>query len=206
MIVGLYVPGDSVLHRLDAGAKILLLMGLAVGLVLTSSPQLLSAVLAGIGLSFVGIAGLGTRRLWQATRPLIIWLVFIGVAQTILAGGETALIILLRLLALVWASVLVTLTTRLTDMTDRLVSVCRWLRPLGVSPNRVAFMISLTLRLIPALGDVVQEVRDAQRARGLERSLIAAAVPVLIRVFRQADAMSEALLARGYDRWDEESP
>ena len=65
-------------------------------------------------------------------------------------------------------------------------------------------MIALTIRLIPALSDVVQDVRDAQRARGIENSIIASVVPVLTRVFQQADAMSEALEARGYERWDDQ--
>lgn len=203
MNVGLYVPGKSIVHRLGAGTKVFLLMALGICLVLIDSLSVLTTLVVGIGLSYVVLARLGYTRLWQTTRPLLIWLVFIGAAQAYIAGAETALLIMLRLLALVWTAALVTLTTRLSDMTDYLVYLCRWLRPLGVSPTRVAFMISLTLRLIPALADVVQEVREAQKARGLERSIIAAVVPVLTRVLHQADAMSDALLARGYDRWDE---
>ena len=204
MIAGLYVPGESPLHRLDVGVKLLVLMALGIGLILTKSVLLLILVVAVTGLLFAFAAELGLMRLWQTTRPLLIWFVFIAVSQILVANAETAGLIILRLAVLVWAAALVTYTTRLSDMMECLIRISGWLSPLGVSPHRVAFMIALTIRLIPALSDVVQDVRDAQRARGIENSIIASVVPVLTRVFQQADAMSEALEARGYERWDDQ--
>ena len=204
MIAGLYVPSESPLHRLDVGVKLLVLMALGIGLILTKSVLLLILVVAVTGLLFAFAAELGLMRLWQTTRPLLIWFVFIAVAQILVANAETAGLIVLRLAVLVWAAALVTYTTRLSDMMECLIRISGWLSPLGVSPHRVAFMIALTIRLIPALSDVVQDVRDAQRARGIENSIIASVVPVLTRVFQQADAMSEALEARGYERWDDQ--
>ena len=119
-----------------------------------------------------------------------------------IADIQTAISVILRLTALVWTAALVTYTTRLTDMSDVIARLCVPLRPLGVSPHRVAFLMALTIRLIPAVFDTVREVRDAQRARGLERSYLAAFVPVMTRVLRQADVLSDALVARGFDRWD----
>jgi biotin transport system permease protein len=40
-------------------------------------------------------------------------------------------------------------------------------------------------------------IREAQRARGLDRSLVALVVPLLIRGLRSADALTEAIEARG---------
>jgi len=204
VIAGLYVPGESPLHRLDVGVKLLVLMALGIGLILTKSVLLLILVVAVTGLLFAFAAELGLMRLWQTTRPLLIWFVFIAVSQILVANAETAGLIILRLAVLVWAAALVTYTTRLSDMMECLIRIIGWLSPLGVPPHRVAFMIALTIRLIPALSDVVQDVRDAQRARGIENSIIASVVPVLTRVFQQADAMSEALEARGYERWDDQ--
>ena len=203
MIVGLYVPGQSLVHKSRPGLKLFVLFGLGIGLVAMQSLILLSALSVTVAALYVRVAALGFNRLWQSTRPLVFWLILIGVAQIYVADMESAIRLLLRLLALVWAASLVTHTTRLSDMTECLVSMCRGLRPLGFSPNRVAFMIALTVRLIPALNDVVQEVREAQRARGLERSIIAVIVPVLIRIFQKSDVMSDALVARGYDSWYE---
>ncbi len=205
MIVGLYEPGHSILHRLSAGPKMILLVVFGTVLVVIKSSLLLVALAGLIGLAFLFLGTDGWRHLWRCTRPLIPWLVLIGLAQGYLGDADTAIRVVLRLMALVWAATLVTLTTRLSDMTDGLVRVSAWFKPLGVSPTRVAFMVALTLRLIPALGDVVKEVREAQRARGLDRSIMTLFVPILTRVLQQADVMSDALVARGYDRWDETS-
>lgn len=203
MTVGLYEPGSSVLHRLGAGVKLLSLLVFGVGLVTLESVGQLSAITIAVGLTFASLGAHGLTRLWQTTRPLIWWLVVIALAQGFVTDAVTAMRVLLRLLALVWMATLVTHTTKLSDMTDCLVKVSSFLKPFGVSPSRVAFMVALTVRLIPALGELVHEVRDAQRARGLERSVLTAVVPILTRVLQQADVMSDALTARGYDRWDE---
>ncbi len=203
MIVGLYVPGNSFIHTQRPGLKLFILFGLGIGLVTVQSLTLLAALSFTVATLYIRFAALGFNRLWQSTRPLVLWLVLIGVAQIIVADTESAMRIVLRLLTLVWAATLVTHTARLTEMTECLVFMCGAVRPLGFSSSRMAFMIALTVRLIPALSDVVKEVRDAQRARGLERSIFATIVPVLIRIFQQADVMSDALMARGYDCWDD---
>ncbi|NKB43936.1 MAG: energy-coupling factor transporter transmembrane protein EcfT [Alphaproteobacteria bacterium] len=202
MIVGLYVPGDTALHKLSAAVKLMAMFGVGAVLVLVDTVVPLAILVIGIGFIFTVVAGLGRNRLWAATRPLLIWLAIIAITQVWVADKEAAFEVILRLIALVWTAALVTYTTRLTDMSDVIARLCGTLRPLGVSPDRVAFLVALTIRLIPAVFDTVREVRDAQRSRGLERAYLAAFVPVLTRVLRQADVLSEALIARGFDRWD----
>ena len=48
------------------------------------------------------------------------------------------------------------------------------------------------------LAQITQEVREAQKARGLERSVIAVAMPVAIRTIKMADDISDAIESRGY--------
>lgn len=204
-MTGLYVPGTSVLHETAAGLKLTLLLTLSVCLFLFDSVIALTVCLVIVGFAFVKGAELGATRLWATTKPLLIWFVLIGAMQALTVGSDAAIVIILRLTALVWCAALVTHTTRLTDMMDSLVNVCGWLRPVGVSPDRVAFVLALAIRLIPALGEIVAEVRDVQRARGLDGSVKAAVIPVVTRVLYQADTMSDALVARGYDRWDTET-
>jgi biotin transport system permease protein len=205
MISGLYVPCDSALHKVSATSKLIALFGIGAGLVFIEDVSALMVLVGVLGLSFSVGAGLGFNRLWRATRPLLIWLVIIIAAQLWLADAATAATVSLRLLALVWTAALVTNTTRLSEMSDVLARGCAVLKPLGVSPDRIAFLIALTIRLIPAVFDIVRDVREAQRARGLERSFFALFVPVLTRVLRQAEALSEALVARGFERWESRS-
>lgn len=202
-MTGLYVPGQSWLHRQSAWLKLLVLFLLGIALVTTDQLRVLGGGLVVTGMVFVFVADLGAGRLWRATRLLLPWLIIILLAQVWLTDVESGFRIIARLVSLVWAAALVTHTTRLTDMSDAFASIFRFMRPLGVSPDRIAFLCALTIRLVPALFDTLQQVREAQRARGIEHSYLAAFVPVLIRVIKQADTMSDALVARGFDRWDD---
>jgi biotin transport system permease protein len=60
-------------------------------------------------------------------------------------------------------------------------------------------MLSLALRFIPLLFEKFQEIREAQRARGLDRNLLALLMPLLIKTLRMAGDLTDAIEARGYD-------
>lgn len=202
-MTGLFVTGQSPIHRLGAGVKLAGLFILGAILMSFDQTMAIGGVAFVIGAIFVFVSDLGARRLWLATQPLLIWFLIILVAQAVLADINAAVAVILRLLALVWAAALVTHTTRLTDMSDVFTTAFSFLRPIGFSPERIGFLCALTIRLVPALFDTLRQVREAQRARGLERSYISTLVPVLVQVLKQADTMSDALVARGFDRWDE---
>jgi biotin transport system permease protein len=91
------------------------------------------------------------------------------------------------------------LTTRVVDLLE----VLEWLlgpfRRLGVDPERVALVLALAIRAVPVVAGLAGQVRDAQRARGLTASPRAYAVPLVVRSLRHADALGEALVARGLD-------
>jgi biotin transport system permease protein len=62
---------------------------------------------------------------------------------------------------------------------------------------RVGLLLNLAIRCVPLVIELASEVRDAQRARGLESSPRALVVPLLVRTLRRADELGEALAARG---------
>ena len=57
----------------------------------------------------------------------------------------------------------------------------------------------LGIRCVPVVAGLAREVREAQIARGAVRDIRAFAVPLLVRALRDADAIGEALVARGFD-------
>jgi biotin transport system permease protein len=201
MITGLYIPGTSLFHRAPAGLKVLVLLGAGIAVVLIDDLPTLCAVSMVVVAMYVGVARLGWRPVWTSAKAIMLWLVVIAVAQVLYADLEAAAATVLRLLILVWTASLVSYTTRLDDMTAVLESGLRWTQVFGVSPQRVAFMIALTLRLIPAVFELSRGVREAQRARGVDATIVTAVTPALTRVLAHADHVAEALSARGYDRW-----
>ncbi|QNN52886.1 energy-coupling factor transporter transmembrane component T family protein [Nocardioides mesophilus] len=196
--LGLFVPGDSALHRARAGHKLLLLLVLgAVSFLLDEVWQV------GVGLAAVaglyGVAGIGPRLLLRQLRPLLWVLGATALFHVLVSGWQRAAVVVGVLVLLVLAAALVTLTTRTTAMVDALVAAVRPLRRLGVDPDRVGLLLALGIRSVPVVIALAEEVRDAQLARGLSASPRAFAVPLIVRSLRHADALGEALVARGVE-------
>ncbi|MFX1756901.1 energy-coupling factor transporter transmembrane component T family protein [Rhodococcus sp. As11] len=196
---GLYHPGTSVLHRIPAGAKLLAVAVLI--LVLTLWIRQPWQVLPSLGLAVLAYAAarIPPRLAVVQLRPLVWMLAIIAGFQVLVAGWERAVVICGSLLVAVALAALVTLTTRTTDMLDAIVRAARPLARVGVDPDRVGLVLVMTIRAIPLLGTVVTRVTEARRARGLGFSLRALVVPVVVGTLRTAEAMGEALAARGVD-------
>lgn len=196
-MLDLYTPGTSPLHRMRPGSKLLVLMGGATLLFLYESLALTIAALA-LTLLLYRLAGIPPRKMLAQIRPLLWIFALFFALQYWLSGPMLAAYVVLRLATLVLLASLVTLTTRSSDMIDAMTRALSLLKPLGVNPGKVSLAISLALRFIPVLAQITAEVREAQKARGLERSVIAVAMPVAIRTLKMADDISDSIDARGY--------
>jgi biotin transport system permease protein len=196
--LGLYVPGSSPVHRSAAGVKLSALVAAGVVSVLLDQLWQVALALALVVLGYVA-AGLSPRVMARQLRPLV-WIgVATAVFHVVVDGWERAAVVVGVLAALVLLAALVTLTTRTTDLVDAVVTASRPLRLLRVDPDRVGLMIALGVRCVPVVVGLAEDVRDAQRARGLTASPRAFAVPLIVRSLRHADALGEALSARGLD-------
>ena len=192
-----YLPGRSWLHRLPAAAKLASLLVLLAGTLLLSSP-LAIAVATVMTVSLYASAGL-IRVAPAQVRPMR-WLVLgLFVLQTLTAGWVAAVVVTGRLLVAVALAGLVTLTTKVVDLLDVLERLLHPLRHVGVDSERVVLVLALAIRTVPVVAGLADEVRDAQRARGVAESPRAFAVPFVVRSLRLADALGEALAARGLD-------
>lgn len=196
--LGRYVTGHSVLHRLPAAGKLLGLLAAGAGVLWLQRWWQVGVALAVVVAGYAA-AGIGPRVMLAQLRPLLWIVTAIGVFQLLAAGWERAVVVTGQLVVLVLAAALVTVTTRTTALLDVAVRVARPLRPFGVDPDRLGLLLALGVRAVPTVVALAGQVRDAQRARGLTVSPRAFAVPLLVRSLRQADALGEALAARGVD-------
>lgn len=196
--LGLYLPGTSPVHRMRAGAKLMLMIAAGAGSVLLDHPWQVAVALAAVLAGYL-LAGLSLGTAWRQVRPLVWILGFVAVFHVVLSGWEEAAVFLGVIVSLVLLAALVTLTTRTTDMVDAVVGGLRPFRRVGVNPERVGLLLALGIRSVPVVVGLAEEVRDAQRARGLSASPRAFAVPLIVRSLRHADALGDALVARGVD-------
>jgi biotin transport system permease protein len=195
---GLYQDRASPLHRLPAGVKVLALVIAGTVVFLINDWPILLAVLAGVT-ALYGIARFSPRILWAQIKPLIWLLVVFFAVQLWLNDWQAGLVVVTRLASVVLFAGLVTLTTRVSLMLAALERAMMPLRPLGVNPEKVGLAFSLVLRFIPVIASVASEVREAQKARGLDRNMIALSVPLIIHTLKMADDVADAIEARSYD-------
>ena len=197
-LLGLYVPGGSVLHRAPAAAKLVGLIGLAVLTQLLDQwwqhCLLLVVVLLLYPLARIGL-GFALRQL----RSLWWVLAAIAVAQVVFAGWPLAVSVVAMIALLVLAAGLVTLTTTTTALSDVVVRALGPFRRFGVAPERVGLLMALSIRAVPVVLGLAEQIRDAQRARGLPLRPRTFAVPLLVRALRHAQQLGDALVARGLD-------
>lgn len=185
-MITLYRPGRSILHRLPAGAKLVALAVLSLGLASTPAewtwwgPVTGWALVVLAGESVRGVA----RILWRAA-PLC---AFLTASVWLFQGPAAAAAGLARVASLVLFAAAFARSTSVQDMVES------W--PWRRIP-RLGLAMRLVLSSIPVLQRSWQQVRDAQRARGLRPSLTRTLVPFLVVALQHADAVDEAMLARG---------
>ena len=195
-LFSLYVPGDTMLHRLGVGGKYLLLLALTVPALLVAQPVVsIAALLASMVLLASCRAGL--RYSWGL--PLALWVLVAALAAYQLVGGrpDLAVVVGTNLIAAVYASRILTLTTPGPALIDALVAALRPFERLGVKADLVGLAVAIMVRSVPMLLDSFEQVRQAARARGQERNLFLLVAPVVVRAVGQAQATGAALAARG---------
>ncbi|WP_122817046.1 CbiQ family ECF transporter T component [Nocardioides pantholopis] len=196
LLIGVYQPGATVLHRLPVGPKVagLAAFSLAVVLVRSMPASFCWLALAALG---AALARVPLAALVRSARAILLVAVVLAALQWWLEGRGKAVETLVDLLALVLAALVVSATTPVHAMLDAIV---RWLGParrLGVDPDRVALTFSLAIQALPGTVALAVETRDAARARGLGRHPRAYLTPFVIRVVARAHETGDALHARG---------
>ncbi|QTE30732.1 energy-coupling factor transporter transmembrane component T family protein [Pengzhenrongella sicca] len=194
--LGLYRPGTTAVHRAPVAAKLtaLTLFGLAV--VLLRGPGS-SLVLLGVAVAAAVAARVPARATLRGLAPVLVTAAGLVAYQWWQRGPAVAIEVGADLVTLVVAAGVVTATTPADRMLDALERAARPLARVGLRPEIFALSVALMLRTIPALVETGLEVRDAARARGLERNPRALLVPAAVRTVARARATGEGLAARG---------
>lgn len=196
LLLGVYQPGSTVLHRLPVWVKVLSLGALSLTIVLVRDVRAAVGFLA-LALVVAAIGKVALRTLARSTRGILVIAVIASALQWWAAGPDKAAETLLDLISLALLALTVTATTPVNAILDSLIRGIGPLRRVGVDPERVALTIGLAIQAIPGTVALALETRDAARARGLGSHPRAYLTPFVIRVVARAHETGDALHARG---------
>ena len=207
-----YVPGNSVIHRLNPVTKIFLTVVICAAAFITDTPFcLLALLLADILIGVLaGVAGLT----WKILRGLLKIAVFLFLLQALLLrrgtpvfwiitdeGLLTAGRIVLRLIVVCIPLALVLAVTRISDLTNSLVEVLH-------VPYKYAFTLATAIRFIPQFLEEISGIMEAQTARGVAfdqakglkkfSMILPLCAPLLISSVRRTDQTAVAAEVRGF--------
>jgi biotin transport system permease protein len=196
-MIGVFHPGTSLMHRTPALVKLGLLAAIVTVVALQGSLAWLGVASVFVFALFA-VARVPFALAWRQVVPILWVLAFAVPVQVIFGGWEAAAVMAVRLVLAVALAALYTLTTPVTATLDAVQALLRPFRR-WIDADRVGLALALTIRCVPLLAELVREVLDARKARGAEGSLLALAVPVIVRALRTAEHLGEALTARGFD-------
>lgn len=195
-MIALYRPGNSVLHRAPAGLKLAVLAVGALALSLYPHDAVSVAVSLALVLALYAVSGLPFRtpflEIWRLR-----WIILVlTTALVIFVSPLAAWISTGRVVAVLLLAILLTLTTRMSDLLAALHRLLQPFRRFGLDPDAAALTISLTITTIPVIAGFAERVREAERARDV-RLGVRTVVPLLVLALRHADDVGDALAARG---------
>ena len=215
--IGMYLPGSTVIHRLDARTKLLLTLALIVAVFMIRSFWCY-AVVALFLAAVIAASRVSPKLIWRSFKPMLFIVGLTFLINLFTAGGEgfkvtaagvrTAVTMSLRLIYLVLASQIMTLTTSPLALTDGMESLLRPLKAIRFPAHEIAMMMSIALRFIPTLIDESGRIMMAQMSRGADfesgnvfrraKNMVPLLVPLFVSAFRRADDLAMAMEARCY--------
>lgn len=194
----LHVEGKGWLYRLSPRIKLIGLAGFSIALFMTRQPLLLLAAL-GVAAFVLAQAGLGWRETVARLRPVLLTIAVIALVSFALISPLDATITLLRLTALTLLATAITASVSISQFMDEITFALRPLERLGLAKAAdVGLAVGLVVRFVPEVIGRYHTLRDAHRARGIETKPHLILVPLIIMTLKDADAIADAIDARGF--------
>lgn len=222
ILIGQYIPGATLIHRLDPRTKILctlaLLFAVSFTRSLTAALIYLLLILALVRLSRIPV-GFVLRPFVRGLPVILFFLAFsvlylswfqpdgvllidwgfIRVTSNALLQAALSLVRLMSILLLVS---LPTLTTKITELTHGIELLLQPGARLGLPVHELALVITIALRFVPILTEELERVIKAQASRGGEvgalswkepKAIAQSLLPLVVPLFVNAFRRAEEL-------------
>lgn len=225
LIIGQYVPGNSIPHRLDPRAKITIIFFFVVAVFFANNVwsygvltlfAIVSMILTRIRIGYIMK---GLLPIWFLIIFTFLLHVFITKEGAVLVdvfglkihigGIVKGLAISLRFFLLILVTSLLTLTTTPIEITDAIEYMFHPLKKIKFPVHELALMMSISLRFIPTLMQETDKISKAQASRGVDfrtgpikervKAVVPLLIPLFVSAFKRAEELAMAMEARGYN-------
>lgn len=220
---GQFIPGKSLLHRMDPRVKIVLIFLFIVFLFVAQNFVALALpVLAALAAIF--LSGVPLRQYLKSVKAVIFIVLFTSVLNLFYGGGQTllklgfmeiksggvsnAIFIAVRILTLILLSAVLTFTTSPNSLTDAIERLMKPLKVFHVKVHEIAMIMTIALRFVPTLLEETDKIMSAQKARGADlesgglvqraKALLPILIPLFVSSFRRAYDLAMAMECRCY--------
>ncbi|MCM1330033.1 MAG: energy-coupling factor transporter transmembrane protein EcfT [Ruminococcus sp.] len=225
--IGQYFPGKSAVHRLDPRFKIII-TGIFIAMLFTAD----SFIAMAVGIIFLLISFLLSKipfkLMLKSLKPIIPIIIFTSVLNIFFLDGavifklgfikitdeglRTSGFMIIRIIALIMGSSLLTYTTSPITLTDAIERLLSPLKRLKMPVHELAMMMTIALRFIPTLIEETDKIMSAQKARGADmesgsllqraKALTPILIPLFVSAFRRAEELATAMECRCYQGGD----
>jgi len=221
--LGQFIPGDTVVHRLDPRTKLLLTVVYIVALFSAAGGlSYLLATMAAAACFLLSRVSFGA--ILRSMKAVVVIIIVTALLNMLFTKGEpifrlwfisvsregiiTAFFMALRLTLLITGTFLLTYTTSPIALMDGLETLLSPLKKLKFPVHELAMMMSIALRFIPTLIEETEKIMNAQKARGADfesgglvrraKAMLPLLVPLFVSAFRRADELAVAMESRCY--------
>lgn len=222
--LGQYFPGNSIIHRLDPRVKLVLVIAVIV-LIFLMDTLIGNLVVFGFFIITILLSRVSVKFVLRGLKPLWFIILLTFVLNTFFYSGGTELFswwifhvsneglivavkLAVRLIFLITATTMLTLTTSPIALTDGIESLLKPLKALKFPVHELAMMMTIAMRFIPTLIEETDKIMKAQTARGAEfdsgslfkraSGMVPLLVPLFVSAFRRADELAFAMESRCY--------
>src|SRR5690625_4092666 len=224
MIIGQFVPGNSLIHRLDPRMKMIIIFFYVIFVFFANNVLSYSLLSAFVILTII-TTRIPLRFILRGLMPIWLLIVFTLLIHFFLTkegpvvieifaikihqgGIIQGLVISLRFGLLIFMTSLLTLTTTPIEITDAIEELLRPLNKIKFPVHELALMMSISLRFIPTLIQETDKISKAQASRGVDfrtgpikeriKAIVPLLVPLFISAFKRAEELAMAMESRGY--------
>ncbi len=225
LIIGQYVPGNSIPHQLDPRTKITIIFIFVVTVFFANNVwsygilalfAIVSMLLTRIRIGYIMK---GLLPIWFLIAFTFILHLFITKEGAVLVdilglkihvgGVIQGFAISLRFFLLILVTSLLTLTTTPIEITDAIEYMFHPLKKIKFPVHELALMMSISLRFIPTLMQETDKISKAQASRGVDfrtgpikervKAVVPLLIPLFVSAFKRAEELAMAMEARGYN-------